>query len=270
MTDAFESFRLTGRVAVVTGGGGALGDMTCLALARAGARVAVIDLDPAAASATAARIGVEGHTAIALSADLSLEARVLEAFEAVERQLGSTDILVNAISAPVERYQPEDFPVSAWDQMLQSNLTSYFLCSKAAAAQMIRSERGGSIVNFGSIAGVTALGRGSMAYSVAKGGVVQLTREMAYAWASKGIRVNAILPSQFANRWWVEQRDDPARTALLDRVVGGIPLGRLGEPHEITGPVLFLASDAASMVTGALLPVDGGNLAMNAGASRDW
>jgi NAD(P)-dependent dehydrogenase (short-subunit alcohol dehydrogenase family) len=105
---------------------------------------------------------------------------------------------------------------------------------------------------------------------VAKGGVAQLTRETAYAWARHGIRVNAVLPCQFFNEWWRGNLADPARRKLVDRVVSGIPLGRMGEPGEIAGPVLFLASQAASMVTGVLLPVDGGNLAMNAGASLDW
>jgi NAD(P)-dependent dehydrogenase (short-subunit alcohol dehydrogenase family) len=154
--------------------------------------------------------------------------------------------------------------------MLAANLTSYFLCSRAAAQRMIPAGRGGSIVNFGSIAGANALGRGGMAYGVAKGGVAQLTRETAYAWAPHGIRVNAVLPCQFVNDWWRGNLADPDRRPLVDRVVSAIPLSRMGEPGEIAGPVLFLASDAASMVTGVMLPVDGGNLAMNAGASHDW
>ncbi len=132
---------------------------------------------------------------------------------------------------------------------------------------MMAAGRGGSIVNFSSIAGVSALGRGNMAYAVAKGGVCQLTREMAFACAPDNIRVNAILPCQFTNAWWAGIISDPTYEPLVDRVLSGIPLGRLGAPSEIGGPVVFLASDAASMVTGVMLPVDGGNLATNAGAS---
>jgi NAD(P)-dependent dehydrogenase (short-subunit alcohol dehydrogenase family) len=154
--------------------------------------------------------------------------------------------------------------------MLSANLTSFFLTSAAAARRMIAAGRGGSIVNFGSIAGSTALGRGNLAYAVAKGGIAQLTRETAYAWAPHNVRVNAVLPCQFRNAWWDGNLADPSRRPLVDRVLAGIPLGRLGDPAEIVGPVLFLASDAASMVTGIQLPVDGGNLAMNAGASLDW
>lgn len=261
-------FDLSGRVAVVTGGGGALGRVVAGALAQAGASVAVLDLSQDAAAAVAAGLG-EPSRAIGVGADLSSEAEVDRAFEEVDQAFGGVDILVNAISAPVDRYEPQEFPLHAWDTMLAANLTSYFLCSRAAAQRMISAGRGGSIVNFGSISGENALGRGSLAYSVAKGGVAQLTRETAYAWATHGIRVNAVLPCQFVNDWWRGNLADPDRRKLVDRVVSAIPLGRMGEPEEIAGPVLFLASQAASMVTGVLLPVDGGNLAMNAGASLD-
>jgi NAD(P)-dependent dehydrogenase (short-subunit alcohol dehydrogenase family) len=271
-------FDLSGRVAVVTGGGGALGTVVAGALAEAGASVAVVDLSEATAAKAAASLaeaiagqGELGATrAIGVGADLSTEEGVEGAFAAIDQAFGRVDILVNAISAAIDRHGPEEFPLHTWDAMLAANLTSYFLCSRAAAQRMIPAGRGGSIVNFGSIAGANALGRGGLAYGVAKGGVAQLTRETAYAWAPHGIRVNAVLPCQFVNEWWRGNLADPARRKLVDRVVSAIPLGRMGEPGEIAGPVLFLASDAASMVTGVLLPVDGGNLAMNAGASHDW
>jgi NAD(P)-dependent dehydrogenase (short-subunit alcohol dehydrogenase family) len=271
-------FDLSGRVAVVTGGGGALGTVVAGALAEAGASVAVVDLSEATAAkaaaslaeATAGQDEAGATRAVGVGADLSTEEGVEGAFAAIDQAFGAVDILVNAISAPIDRYGPEDFPLHTWDAMLASNLTSYFLCSRAAARRMIPAGRGGSIVNFGSISGANAMGRGSLAYSVAKGGVAQLTRETAYAWARHGIRVNGVLPCQFVNEWWRGNLADTDRRELVDRVVSAIPLGRMGEPQEIAGPVLFLASEAASMVTGVLLPVDGGNLAMNAGASLDW
>jgi NAD(P)-dependent dehydrogenase (short-subunit alcohol dehydrogenase family) len=264
-------FDLSGRVAVVTGGGGALGRVVAAALAEAGASVAVVDLTEAAAAKVAAGLPEAGlGRAIGVGADLSSEAEVEGAFAAIDRAFGRVDILVNSISAAIDRHDPEEMPLPTWDAMIASNLTSYFLCSRAAAQRMIPAGRGGSIVNFGSIAGSSVLGRGGLAYGVAKGGVAQLTKETAYAWAPHGIRVNAVLPCQFVNEWWRGNLADPARRPLVDRVVSAIPLGRMGEPGEIAGPVLFLASEAASMVTGVLLPVDGGNLAMNAGASQDW
>lgn len=263
-------FDLSGRAAVVTGGAGALGHVVSIALAEAGASVAVVDLRLDAADQTAAAITSGGGQAFARAVDVSTLDGVNEVFAFVDREFGRLDILVNAVAAPVERFQAEDFPLDAWERMQASSLTSYFLCSQAAARRMLTSGRGGSIVNFGSIAGSSALGRGNLAYAVAKAGIAQLTRETAYAWAPHRIRVNAVLPCQFTNAAWADVVADPSRRALVDRVLAGIPLGRMGHPEEIVGPVLFLASDASSMVTGALLPVDGGNLAMNAGASQEW
>jgi NAD(P)-dependent dehydrogenase (short-subunit alcohol dehydrogenase family) len=263
-------FDLTGQTAVVTGGGGALGAVVAGGLAAAGASVVVVDLRQAAAERASQAIAAAGGRALGLAADLSSEAEVARVFAEVDATFGRVDVLINALAAPVDRFAAEDFPLDTWNRMLAVSLTSYFLCSRAAATRMIAAGRGGSIVNFASIAGLSALGRGNLAYGVAKGGVVQLTREHAYVWAQHGIRVNAVLPCQFVNDWWAGQIADPAHRTLVARSLSGIPLGRLGEPPEIVGPVLFLASAAASMVTGVMLPVDGGNLAMNAGASVDW
>src|SRR5258707_172151 len=240
-------FDLSGRVSVVTGGGGALGTVVAGALAEAGASVAVVDLSEATAAKAAASLAeaIAGQDeagatrAIGVSADLSTEEGVEGAFAAIDQAFGRVDILVNAISAAIDRHGPEEFPLHTWDAMLAANLTSYFLCSRAAAQRMIPAGRGGSIVNFGSIAGANALGRGGLAYGVAKGGVAQLTRETAYAWAPHGIRVNAVLPCQFVNEWGRGNLADPARRALVDRVVSAIPLGRMGEPGAILGPRRF-------------------------------
>ena len=192
-----QLFDLTGRTAVVTGGAGALGTAISVALAEAGAAVAVVDLRIENATRVADSINATGGRAVGYSGDLSKAAGVAEVFGSIDAEFGRIDILVNAISAPVNRFQPEEFPLDEWQTMLDSNLTSYFLCAQAAGHIMMRGERGGSIVNFGSIAGVSALGRGNLAYAVAKGGVMQFTRELAYAWADRNIRVNTILPCQF-------------------------------------------------------------------------
>ena len=124
-------------------------------------------------------------------------------------------------------------------------------------------------MNMCSIAGTSAMGRGSFPYSVGKGAIAMMTKELAVEWAGHGIRVNAIQPCQFLTPGLRHRLDDPALGAIREKFLSGIPLNRLGEPHEMVGPVLFLVSDAASMVTGVLLPVDGGNLAINAGGTKD-
>ncbi len=262
-------FDLSGRTAEITGGGGSLGGAIGLGLSQAGARVIVTDIILGNAQKVADGIMAQGGQAHAFAADLSTEPVVEEIFKQID-EIASVDILVNAISAQIDRYSPEEFPTSEWDKTIAADLTSFFLTSRAAAQRMIKAGRGGSIINFGSIAGVSALGRGSVAYGAAKGGVLQMTRDCSFAWAQYNIRVNSILPCQFYNAGWNAFLNDPDRAALVDRVKSGIPMGRLGDPREMVGPVLFLASDAASMVTGIAMPVDGGNLAMNPGGSLDW
>ncbi|MDP6721180.1 MAG: SDR family oxidoreductase, partial [Pirellulaceae bacterium] len=123
----------------------------------------------------------------------------------------------------------------------------------------------GSIVNLGSLASVTALGRGHIAYSMAMGAVVQMTRELSTEWSGRGVRVNSILPAQVLNPGLQDRIDADPR--IKERFLGGIPAGRFGSPDDIKGLVVFLASDASSWITGAIIPMDGGNLAMNAGGS---
>ena len=135
---------------------------------------------------------------------------------------------------------------------------------------MIAQGRGGAIMNMCSIGGTSAMGRGNYPYSISKGGVVMMTKELAIEWARYGIRVNAIQPCQFLTPGLRVRLDNPELgPQIRNKFLSGIPLNRLGEPPEMVGPVLFLVSDAASMVTGVILPVDGGNLALNAGGTLD-
>jgi NAD(P)-dependent dehydrogenase (short-subunit alcohol dehydrogenase family) len=181
----------------------------------------------------------------------------------LDETFGRIDVLVNNAGRNPMQGRPEAFPLEIWEDVLRTNLTGYFLNARAAGKRMIARGSGGAIVQMSSIAGASSLGRGNLAYGASKSGVNQLTRELAVEWAQHGIRVNAIQPCQFLNAGWRAMFADPARSGLVERVLSGIPIGRMGEPHEMVGPVLFLASDAASMVTGVLLPVDGGNLALN-------
>jgi NAD(P)-dependent dehydrogenase (short-subunit alcohol dehydrogenase family) len=269
MSSITSLFDLSGRGALITGGGGALGGAIGLGLSQAGAEVVIVDINLENASKVARAIQAAGGVAHAFEGDLSKESEVEELFAKLDK-IRSIDILVNAISTAQNRYSPDVMPLKDWEKTISHDLTSFFLTSRAAAQRMIKSGKGGSIINFSSIAGATSLGRGSVAYGAAKAGIIQLTRDCSFEWARHGIRVNSILPCQFDNAGWDAHRKDPARVKLVERVISGIPMGRFGKPEEMVGPVLFLASDAASMVTGIAMPVDGGNLAMNPGGSIDW
>jgi NAD(P)-dependent dehydrogenase (short-subunit alcohol dehydrogenase family) len=262
-----DLFRLDGQVAFVTGvGGRGFGQAIAHGLARAGAAVFGIDRDADGAARTAAAVRDDGGTIETMAADVSRPEEIDAAFARLDERFGRVDILVNSAGINPLQGAPEDFPMGVWERVMATNLTGSLLCAKAAGRRMIAAGRGGSVVSISSIAGSTALGRGNLAYGVSKAGLIQMTRELAVAWAHHGIRVNAIQPCQFFDiRQWT---DDPALgPAMAARVLSGIPMGRTGRAEEIVGPVLFLASPAASMVTGVTLPVDGGNLALNPGGS---
>jgi NAD(P)-dependent dehydrogenase (short-subunit alcohol dehydrogenase family) len=266
--DHAKLFDLTDRVAVVTGAGGGLGTAICAGLAAHGADVALLDVNRE--TLHEATVGVERseRRALALETDASDEGAVEEAFEQIDESFGRVDILVNLAFTPTFG-APHELSLEDWGTAWRVNVTTYFLAARQAARRMIGQGNGGAIVNMSSIAGTSAVGRGSFAYSVSKGGIVMMTKEMAVEWARYGIRVNAIQPCQFLTPGLKAAVSARGRGDLMEKFLSGIPLNRLGEPHEMVGPVLFLVSDASAMVTGVLLPVDGGNLALNAGGTKD-
>ena len=213
-----------------------------------------------------------GGTAIGVPCDVSDEQSIEDMFARVDAEFGRVDILINDAFTPVTRVYPEAYQLADWERSLRVNLTGYFMCARAAGRRMIERGAGGSIVNISSIAGSTGMGRGNFVYSVSKHGVIGLTRELAIEWARHGIRVNAVQPCQFLTpglKTWIDNEPDPA--AVTRNLVRGIPLDRMGDPErDMVGPIVFLASDAAAMITGVVLPVDGGNLAFNAGGSKTW
>jgi NAD(P)-dependent dehydrogenase (short-subunit alcohol dehydrogenase family) len=265
-----DPFRLDGRVALVTGGGGGIGSATCVALSRAGAAVAALENDATTLAATISAVKSEGGRAVPLAGDVRREDDVRRLFDEAESELGPVDVLVNTAFA-ARHHRPDEMPLDDWEFNLEINLTGYFLCAREAARRMIERGAGGCVINISSIAGQNGVGRRNFAYSVCKGGVNQMTREMAVEWAKFGIRVNAVAPCQILTPGFRERMRHPDfDEALMDRILMGIPLNRLGDPDEIARPVVFLASPAASLITGVILPADGGNLAMNAGGSHTY
>lgn len=273
LTKLAEWFGLEGRVALVTGGGanGGIGHAVALALAHAGADVLVSDIDDTGASETAREVHGLGRRAVSIRADLGQPDDVLAMMAALDHEFARVDILVNNVGVG-HRSRPEALSLEDWRKVVGVNLDGTFLATREAGRRMIARGAGGSIVSISSIAGSSALGRGNFVYSVTKAGIIQLTRELAVEWAPHRIRVNAIQPAQVMtkamDRMLADPRLDPA--TLKERFVRGIPLDRIGEPEDIAKAVVFLASDAASFITGHSLPVDGGNLALNAGGSKLW
>lgn len=261
-----DPFRFDGRV-VFLAGAGAFGRAAAPAFAARGASIFVTDVDATAVETTVALARAAGGEADGLAADTGDAAAVNVAFDTLDARFGHVDVLLNLSGGNPRVGRPEAVELRAWEEVLRIDLTAKLLTSQAAARRMIAAGRGGSIVNMSSIAGSTVLGRDTLAYGTAMAGVIQMTRELAVAWAPHAIRVNAIQACQFVNPGLQAMIDDPAQGATIARIVSGIPLGRMGRSEEMVGPLVFLASDAASMVTGVTLPVDGGNLAFNAGGS---
>lgn len=247
-------FDLSGRKALVTGGSGALGRALAEALHEAGAEVAIGGISDRA-HALAADLGRSGPRAIGLQADLAdREARRQMFAEAVER-LGGVDILVTAHGI-VTQHQAEDYPLDEWDRTLEVNLTSVFDLCQLAGRQMLPTGRG-KIVNIASMLSFSG-GIKVPAYAASKGGVAQITKALANEWGGRGVNVNAIAPGYFDTPLAAGVKNDPVR---YRQVLERLPAGRWGEPADLKGAVVFLASRASDYVHGVILPVDGGWLA---------
>jgi len=251
-----DLFNLDGRRAAVVGGGGVLAGAMSLALARAGAKVAVLDLNLQAAEARAGEIAKLGAVALALKVDVARRADLEAASAAIDKAWGGTDILINApglnSGTPFFEITEEE-----WDRLIAVDLKGVFLACQVFGQGMVERRRG-SIINISSASSGPPLSK-VFTYSVAKGGVNQVTQFLAREWATAGVRVNALVPGFFP----AEQNRKlltPERTA---QIMAHTPMKRFGEAQELLGAVLWLASDRASgFVTWALVRVDGGYLAM--------
>lgn len=256
-------FDLSGRVALVTGAAQGMGRAMAIAFAEVGADLVLADLNESGVQATAAHIDKLGRRAVPVACDITDVEQVRGLFATLDREFGRIDVLGN-VAGPAKLGKPEEIEVGHLETILHALLVARFCACQEAGRRMLAAGKG-SIINIGSLASITALGRGNFAYSIGMGGVAQMTRELSTEWAGRGVRVNAILPAQVLNPG-LQQRmaEDPALEGTFLR---GIPAGRLGTPDDIKGLAIFLASDASAWITGTLIPMDGGNLAVNAGGT---
>jgi 3-oxoacyl-[acyl-carrier protein] reductase len=244
--------RLEGKAAIVTGAAKGIGAAIVEACVREGARVAALDLDGAGVEALAEKLRGGRADVLALRADVTRSADIAKAFDAVLARWGRVDILVNNAGGFAVIRATEDITEEEWDAIVASNLTSAFLCSKAALPIMKR-QRYGRIVNLASVAGAV---RVTSHYAAAKAGVIGFTRHLALEVGADGITVNAVAPGTTATERVLKART-PEETR---RVAEAIPVRRLGEPGEIADAVVFLASDSAAFINGATLDVNGGQV----------
>jgi len=245
-------FDLQGKVALVTGGNGGIGLAMAQGLAQAGARIAVVGRNPDKLETAVARLSNEGAEAQGYAVDVCDEVAVAALVAQVVDDFGRLDILVNNAGINI-RKQVQDLSLDEWNAVMDTNLTSAFLCSRAAFPHL--KKQGGKVINTGSMTSIFGASF-APAYSASKGGIVQLTRALATAWASDNIQVNAILPG-----WIDTELTQKARVevgGLNERILTRTPAGRWGRPQDLAGIAVFLASAGSDFITGTAIPVDGG------------
>jgi 2-deoxy-D-gluconate 3-dehydrogenase len=247
-------FDLSGKVAVVTGGNGGIGLGIAQGLGQAGAKLAIVgrnaEKSRMASQWLQAQVGAES---LAVTTDVGRQEDVDRAVGEITKHFGRIDILFNNAGINI-RKQPEELTLAEWQEVINTNLTSAFLLSKAVYPSM-KSGGGGKIVNIGSMTSIFGSPFAS-AYAATKGGIVQLTKSLALAWAKDNIQVNSILPGWFDTELTEKAREEIP--GLHERVLSRIPQGRWAKPADMAGTAVWLASSASDYVTGVAIPVDGG------------
>lgn len=256
--NVLDLFKLTGQVAIVTGGARGLGRQMALALVEAGADVAICDLLEEEGLRTAAELTALGRQSFFGKVDVTHVDEIEGFVEHVIERLGKIDILVNNAGMSSDGMALDEEPDDAWRRMIDTNLSSMFYFGKRVARHMIDRGVGGVIINLASINSLVISNiapRHNVPYCVAKAGVAQLTRGMAADWVSYGIRVNAIAPGTMLTAQTAASRKYPE---IVERIIANTPMKRYGEEEEIKGLVVYLASPASSFMTGSLVVMDGG------------
>jgi 2-deoxy-D-gluconate 3-dehydrogenase len=248
-----KTFDLTGKAAIVTGGNDGIGRGIAIGLAAAGAGVCIAGRNETKNEQVRAAIEQAGHAAISTVCDVNVEKDIQAAIAATEEAFGRLDILVNNAGI-AELDAPEHMSDEAWDSVVETNLSSVFKFSRAAHPSLTRAG-GGKIINIGSMYSIFG-SPFAASYAASKGGVVQLTRSLAVAWAKDNIQVNAILPGWITTDMTAPIRED--MPDLYGSIIARTPAGRFGEPEELAGTAIFLASGASDFVTGQSVAVCGG------------
>ena len=259
----FPTFRLDGKVALVTGGGSGIGKALALGFANAGADVAVAGRRSERLEETVRQINELGREGLAVRTDVTKSEDVRRMVEAVLERFKRIDILLNAAGVN-RRFPAEEVPEEVWDTILDTNLKGTFLCCQAVGKVMIR-QGGGKIINIGSL--TSQIGIGTIApYSASKGGVLQLSRALAGEWARYGINVNCIGPGYFKTEM---TQDLFKNKSWVEKALSRIPMKRFGKFEDLIGAAVFLASDASDYITGGIIFVDGGFLGCWSGGLID-
>ena len=252
--DASKLFDLEGKVAIVTGGNGGLGLAMATGLAAAGADIVVAARNPDKTASALAKIEAEGSRAVGIPVDVTRESEINAMVTQTLEAFGHIDILINNAGVTM-RKEPQDLSADEWDHVLDVNLRAAFLAAKAVYPAM-KAQGGGKLIHMGSMFSIFGGGGSGAPYSSSKGGIVQLSKSLAVAWAKDNIQSNAILPGWFMTE--LTEAIPATQPERYDLICRRIPTGRWGDPEELQGTAVFLASSASDYVTGAVIGVDGG------------